>query len=89
MGQRRKFDKAFKEQVVLRILSEGSSISELAKELNVHHTTIRDWLKDYKQDGGQAFPGSGHLKAEDQEIRQLRNGRRKLVKSRFYCEQTK
>lgn len=72
MGQRKKFDKAFKEQVVLRILSEEATISETAKELNVHHTTIRDWVKYYQRDGGQAFPGSGNLKPEDQEIRQLR-----------------
>lgn len=29
MGQRKKFDKAFKEQVVLRILAEESTIGEL------------------------------------------------------------
>ncbi|KRE35630.1 transposase [Paenibacillus sp. Soil522] len=72
MGQRKKFDKAFKEQVVLRILAEESTASETAKELGVHYTTVRDWVKVYKQDGEQSFPGSGNLKAEDEEIRKLR-----------------
>jgi transposase len=72
MGQRKKFDKAFKEQVVLRILAEESTMADTANELNVHYTTVRDWVKFYKQDGESAFPGSGNLKAEDDEIRKLR-----------------
>ena len=72
MGQRKKFDKAFKEHVVLRILAEESTMADTAKELNVHYTTVRDWVTFYKQDGESAFPGSGHLKTEDDEIRKLR-----------------
>lgn len=29
-------------------------------------------MKFYKRDGDSSFPGSGHLKAEDDEIRKLR-----------------
>ncbi|SFJ39865.1 transposase [Paenibacillus sp. UNC496MF] len=72
MGQQKKFDKAFKEQVVLRILAEESTVADAAKELDVHYTTVRDWVKVYKRDGDSSFPGSGHLKAEDDEIRKLR-----------------
>lgn len=72
MGQRKKFDKAFKEQVVLRILAEESTVADAAKELDVHYTTVRDWVKFYKRDGESSFPGSGHLKTEDDEIRKLR-----------------
>ena len=72
MGQRKKFDKAFKEQVVLRILAEEQTVADAAKELDVHYTTVRDWVKFYKRDGESSFPGSGHLKTEDDEIRKLR-----------------
>lgn len=72
MGQRKKFDKAFKEQAVLRILAEESTVADTAKELDVHYTTVRDWVKYFKRDGESAFPGSGHLKVEDDEIRKLR-----------------
>jgi transposase len=71
MGQK-KFDKAFKEQAVLRILNGDSTASEIAKELGVHYTTVRDWVKSYKQDGTSAFPGRGNLKPEDEELRNLR-----------------
>lgn len=33
MGQRKKFDKAYKEQVVLRILAGESTVTDAAKEL--------------------------------------------------------
>jgi transposase len=72
MGQRKKFDKAFKEQVVLRILANESTVGDAAKELDVHYTTVRDWVRTYKRDGEGAFPGSGNLKAEDDEMRKLR-----------------
>jgi transposase len=72
MGQRKKFDKAFKEQVVQRILANESTVADAAKELNVHYTTVRDWVRYYKRDGESAFPGSGNLKTEDDEMRKLR-----------------
>ena len=72
MKQQGKYDKAFKEQVVLRILAKETTISKMAEELGVHYTSVRDWAKDYKRDGENAFPGSGNLKPEDDEIRKLR-----------------
>jgi transposase len=72
MGQRKNYDKAFKEQVVLRILAEETTTREIAQELGVHYTTVRDWLEHYKRDGESAFPGSGKLKPEDDEVRKLR-----------------
>lgn len=53
-------------------MAEESTASEVAKELGVHYTTVRDWVKVYKQDGESAFPGSGKLKVEDEEMRKLR-----------------
>jgi transposase len=72
IGQPKKFDNAFKEQVVLRILANESTVGDAAKELDVHHTTVRDWVRTYKRDGEGAFPGSGNLKSEGEEIRKLR-----------------
>lgn len=42
MAERRKFDKAFREQTVLRILAQETTMSKMAEELGVHYTTIRD-----------------------------------------------
>ncbi|OBZ13785.1 transposase [Bacillus sp. FJAT-26390] len=72
MGQGKKYDKASKKQVVLRILAKETTVGETAKEIGVHYTTVRDWIKSHGRDGDSAFPGSGKLKPEDEEIRKLR-----------------
>jgi transposase len=72
MGEIKRFDKAFKEQVVLKILSKEKTVTNMSEELNVHYTTVRDWVRAYKQDRNNAFPGSGNLKPEDEELRRLR-----------------
>jgi transposase len=72
MEQRPKYDKALKEQAVQKILSKETTITEMAQSLNVHYTTVRDWVRSYKRDGSSAFPGSGNLKPEDEELRRLR-----------------
>ncbi|MWC31380.1 helix-turn-helix domain-containing protein, partial [Paenibacillus sp. MMS18-CY102] len=56
MGQRKQFDKALKEQAVSRILAGEATMADTAKDLNVHYTTVRDWVKTYKLDGESAFP---------------------------------
>lgn len=71
MGQVR-YDSEFKELVVQRILSGETTASKMAQELDLHYTTVRDWVRHYKRDGQNAFPGSGYLKPEDEELRKLR-----------------
>jgi len=44
----------------------------MARELELHYTTVRDWVRQHKRDGQDAFPGIGHLKPDDGEIRKLR-----------------
>ena len=72
MEKRPKYDKAYKEQTVLKILSKEATITEMSQALNVHYTTVRDWVRSYNRDGSSSFPGSGNLKSEDDEMRRLR-----------------
>lgn len=67
-----KYDREFKEQVVQRIVHGETTTTEMAQELDLHYTTVRDWVRQYKKEGSNAFPGSGNLKDEDAEIRKLR-----------------
>lgn len=70
--ERKRYDRAFKEQVVFKILNKEATVREMADELGVHYTTVRDWVRDYKQHGSNAFPGSGNLKPEEEELHKLR-----------------
>ena len=68
-GRSKKFDKAFKEQAVERILAGETTRSKIAKELGLHYSTVRDWVIAFEKDGTSTFPGSGNLKPEDDELR--------------------
>lgn len=46
-----KYDREFKELVVQRILNGETTMAEMARELELHYTTVRDWVRQYKKDG--------------------------------------
>lgn len=60
-----KYDREFKEQVVQRIVRSETTTTDMAQELELHYTIVRDWVRQYKKDGSNAFPRSGNLKEED------------------------
>lgn len=66
-----KYGKEIKEQAVLRILNEQSTIKETAEDLAVHYTTVRDWVRQYRKKKNESFPGSGNRSASDAELMKL------------------
>ncbi len=68
---RRRFSREFKLEAV-RMVAEGRhSLAQVARELDVRPEMLRRWKRQVEQDGEQAFPGHGHLKADDEQLRQL------------------
>ena len=65
-------DRNYKIEVVRRVKEQGQKVPELAKELGIHENTIYKWMREFKMDKANAFPGSGKLKPEDEELRRLR-----------------
>jgi len=66
-----KYGKETKEEAVSRILNGESTIKKMAGDLDVHYTTVRDWVRQYRVKKGESFPGSGHQSATDAELRRL------------------
>ena len=56
-----KFDAAFKQEAIKKVLEEGKIVSIVAEELVIHIKTMYRWLDEYKQDGDNAFPDKGKL----------------------------
>lgn len=71
-GQSRSYDKEFKLNAVKLYHSSGRTCCQLGKELGVPKTTLSAWVRRYKQEGVESFPGKGYLKASDAELSQLR-----------------
>lgn len=54
------------------VMEQGRDLFDVCQDLEIRPDMLRKWIRKYESDGMQAFPGSGHLKAEDEEVRQLR-----------------
>ena len=69
---RRKYDREFKIEAVKLITDRGTPIAEAARNLGIHENLLRTWKKKYEEDTADSFPGKGHLKPQDEQLRRLR-----------------
>lgn len=72
MKKRRRFSQEFKIEAVRMVVEQGRDLFEVCKDLEIRPDMLRKWVKKFESDGTDAFPGSGRLKPEDEERRQLR-----------------
>ena len=68
----RKYDKEFKLNAVKLYLEGNHSFPQLSQELGVPSATLAGWVSNHKQEGSNAFPGKGHPKQGDEEMKHLR-----------------
>ena len=79
---RRRFSREFKLEAVRLVNEQNLSIAQAARDLHLHENVLREWVKDFKDDKTNAFPGHGHLKPEQAEITALRREVKKLKAER-------
>ena len=58
--ERRKFTREFKLEAVRLIKDRGVSYAQAERDLSVHQSQLRNWVKAFADDPTQAFPGQGH-----------------------------
>lgn len=80
--RRRKFSREFKVEAVKLVRERGVSVAQAARDLDVHETIMRKWVKEFGSDPAQAFPGQGQMKPEQQEIERLRGENNRLKAER-------
>lgn len=68
-GKRRTYDKEFKLSAVKMIVEGGMSLMQVSRDLGVNENSLHKWKKDYLSDQQNAFPGKGHLRPEQEELR--------------------
>lgn len=73
-----KYSSEFKFDAVRLVVEEGLSQAEVARRLGITANSISDWVRAYKKDKGQAFPGKGRQTPEQEKIRQLEKENREL-----------
>jgi transposase len=67
---RRSFDKEFKLSAVKLVLESEKSVESIASDLGVSSNSLFNWKRKFLEDSKNAFPGKGHLKPEQEELRQ-------------------
>ena len=53
-------------------MNEGKcSVRDIAKDLDIHPNAIHQWRRKYRADVEHAFPGKGHMRPPEKEVRRL------------------
>jgi transposase len=66
------YTKEFKEEAVRLVQTSGKPIAQVARELGISDTRVHQWRKELTEHGKEAFPGSGHQTALEEENRRLK-----------------
>jgi transposase len=62
----------FKVEAVQLVQSSQKSQAQIARDLGIGDSTLHHWCKQFADHGAQAFPGSGNLPPQEEEIRRLK-----------------
>jgi transposase len=78
----------FKREAVRLAQTSGKPIAQVAHELGISDTSIHQWRKELSEHGSEAFPGSGHQTAQEEEIRRLKRELDRVQKERDILKKT-
>lgn len=78
MAERQNYEREFKVEIAKQVASGSRSARNMASEIGVHENTIYKWVKQYTEDPEQAFPGTGHMKPEEEELYRAKRRIREL-----------
>src|SRR5262249_54486905 len=97
MARKRKvYTPEFKLAAVKMVAEQKLSVAEAARRLGIRENLIHNWKRALAKGGADAFPGSGHLTPQEEEIRKLRAEVKRLEAERdilkkataFFANQT-
>lgn len=73
MGKlRKKYTREFKIEAVRLLTESNMTVAKASRDLGINPNVLARWKKEFTNNNSQAFPGSGHLKPEEEELRRLR-----------------
>ena len=82
MGTERQFSREFKAEAARLVTERGVAATQAARDLDVHETRLRAWVRELTVDPQQAFPAKGVMKPEQVEIERLHKEVAKLKMKR-------
>jgi transposase len=79
--QRRKFTEEFKKNAVQLVLDNGYNCTEVARRLNVNHTNVSRWVREYR-DQSDAPADSSTQRDLEAENKRLKKENQRLLMER-------
>ena len=79
---RRKYDREFKIEAVRLVARGDKTQAQIARDLGVSANQLAHWRQQQAADPQFAFPGKGHLKPADEELRKLKRDLRDVTEER-------
>ena len=70
--KRKTYSREFKVEAIQLAETSGKPIAAIERDLGLSVGQIHHWKRQLADEGKEAFPGKGHLKAQDEALRQLR-----------------
>src|ERR1700724_4436524 len=84
----RTFTREFKVEAVQLAKSSHKPLAQIARDLGIADSTLHHWRKLLTEQGQEAFPGSGHQTAQEEEIRRLKRELDRVQKERDILKKT-
>lgn len=69
---RRVFSREFEVEAVRLVRERGVRVAQASRDIDMHETVLRKWVKEFGSDPKEAFPGHEQQKPEQLEIERLR-----------------
>ena len=79
---RRLYSSEFKLEAVRLFESGGLPASQIARDLGIDPGRLRVWIRDFRKNGQEAFPGSGTQTGVEAEFKRLQRENSQLKKER-------
>jgi transposase-like protein len=67
-----RYSSSTKSKVVLEVMEEDRSVTQVARDYDIHPNTVRNWLSTFKENASEVFDQNGEVKELKEEVRQLR-----------------
>lgn len=76
------YQKEFKVSAVKMVLEQAMSAAKAAKDLGISQSSLSLWVKQFKKNELDSFPGSGRLLPHEKEIHNLKQQLRRVTQER-------
>lgn len=84
----KRYSREFKLETVRRIQATGLSQAEVARELDVSPNTISRWMRQFRDEKAEAFPGKGSQTSQAALISRLCRENERLRQERDFLKKT-